>query len=131
MSLAYEKRLIEHAKTLRKEMTPQERHLWYDFLRAYPLRFQRQKAIGAYIVDFYCHSAKVVVELDGSQHYEEEGKERDRQRDETLRSYGLTVLRFSNLEIHQQFDAVCEKIHQVCTAPKTPPSGREVARRKP
>ena len=130
MSLAYEKRLIEHAKTLRKEMTPQERHLWYDFLRAYPLRFQRQKVIGSYIVDFYCHSAKVVVELDGSQHYEEEGKERDRQRDETLRAYGLTILRFSNLEIHQQFDAVCGKIHQVCTE-RTPPSGREVARRKP
>ena len=115
MSLPYEKGLVAHARSLRKNMTRQERHLWYQFLREYPTRFQRQKPIGPYIVDFYSHSAKLVVELDGSQHYEEVGKSRDQQRDKYLQTCGLSILRFSNLDIDHNFSAVCQQIHHVCT----------------
>ncbi len=69
MSLEYNKKLIPRAKELRKNMTKQENHLWYDFLRIYPVRFQRQKTIDNYIADFYCHKAKLIIELDGSQHF--------------------------------------------------------------
>ena len=73
MSLPYKNKLIPRAKELRKNATRQENHLWYDFLRSYPVRFQRQKTIGSFIVDFYCHAAKLVIELDGSQHYTDQG----------------------------------------------------------
>ena len=106
----YNKANIPLAKELRKNMTPWERKLWYEFLRSYPVRFQRQKAIGNYIVDFYCAQAKLVIEIDGSQHYEAEGEKKDGVRDEALHGHGLLVLRFSNLEINQRFQAVCEEI---------------------
>ena len=110
MSLPYNKEMIPRAKELRKNASPQERHLWYDFLKYYPVRFQRQKAIDNYIVDFYCHAAKLVVEIDGSQHYEPEGQEYDRKRSELLEKRGLKILRFSNREINTEFRAVCEQI---------------------
>ena len=110
MSLSYEGNLIPFAKKLRKNMTRQERHLWYDFLRSYPIRFQRQKTIGNYIVDFYCHSANLVIELDGSQHYFDEGITNDKERDEFLTKQGLRVLRFSNKDIDENFKGVCEYI---------------------
>ncbi len=110
MSLPYEHHLIERVKTLRKEATKQENHLWYDYLKHYPLRFQRQKAIGNYIVDFYCHKAKLVVELDGSQHYEKDGSRYDAQRTAFLNSLGLTVLRFANVDIDRNFEGVCMEI---------------------
>ncbi len=110
MSLPYEHRLIEHSKKLRKEMTRQERHLWYDFLRNYPMRFQRQKAIGNYIVDFYCHQAKLVVETDGSQHYEDAIKTYDQDRTRFLEQQGLRVLRFANVDVDNRFEAVCMAI---------------------
>ena len=110
MSLPYEKTLILKAKHLRRNMTRQERHLWYDFLSQYPIRFQRQKVIDNYIVDFYCHNAKLIVELDGSQHYSDTGIANDTKRTEILNKYGLTVLRFSNLYIDKQFEAVCTAI---------------------
>ena len=112
MSLEYNKNIIPKAKELRKNMTPQEKHLWYDFLSKYPktFRFQRQKTINNYIADFYCHKAKLIVELDGSQHFTEEGKIYDKKRDEILQSYGLTILRFTNYEIDKKFDIVCEAI---------------------
>ena len=110
MSLPYEKNLIARAKQLRKEATKQENHLWYDFLRDHPMRFQRQKTIGNYIVDFYCHKAKLVVELDGSQHYSPEDMRHDQIRTAYLQSQGLKVLRFSNLDVLQQFASVCEAI---------------------
>ena len=91
-------------------MTSEERRLWYTFLRYYPVRFLRQKVIDSYIVDFYCAQAKLVIEIDGSQHYEAEGEKKDGVRDEALRGHGLLVLRFSNLEINQRFQAVCEEI---------------------
>ena len=81
MSLPYEKKRIPLAKQLRKDQTPWERKLWYDFLRTCPCRFQRQKTIGPYIVDFYCAAARLAIELDGSQHYEDQGQAADRRRE--------------------------------------------------
>ncbi len=110
MSLPYKSKLIPRAKELRRNATPQERHLWYDFLRDFPVRFQRQKAIDTFIADFYCHAAKLIIEVDGSQHYEPQGIAYDEERSAALSKYGLTVLRFSNREIDREFPAVCEQI---------------------
>lgn len=107
MDRKHNKSLVPFAKELRKNMTKEERHLWYDFLRSHPVRFSRQKIIGKYIVDFYSSEAKLVIELDGSQHYEGSGQEHDAERDAYLRSYGLTVIRIPNNEIHDNFDGVC------------------------
>ena len=112
MSLPYKKHLIPRAKELRKNATKQENHLWYDFLRSYPIRFQRQKVIGGFIADFYCHKAKIIIELDGSQHYSEQGAAYDTERTQILSGYGIYVLRFSNLEIDRHFQEVCAAIHQ-------------------
>ena len=98
------------AQKLRREMTKQEKHLWYDFLKSYPITFRRQKQFGRYIVDFYCAGARLIVELDGSQHYEPEGKQSDADRDEYLSSLGLTILRFGNVDIDRCFDGVCATI---------------------
>ncbi|MDR0292969.1 MAG: endonuclease domain-containing protein [Oscillospiraceae bacterium] len=110
MPLEYNRNLIPRAKQLRKEMTPQEKHLWYDFLSKYPARFQRQKTIDNYIVDFYCFSAKLVIELDGGQHYTEDGVAYDAERTKILESYGLKVIRFANPDIMNRFKSVCEAI---------------------
>ncbi len=91
-------------------MTKEERRLWYDFLKGYPVRFLRQKVLGEYIVDFYCAKAKIVIELDGSQHYTQEGEEYDEERTAFLSNYKLTVLRIPNNAILQNFDAVCTYI---------------------
>ena len=107
MSLRYDGDLIENARALRKNGTKQEKHLWYDFLGKYPVRFQRQKTIGSYIVDFYCHKARLVIELDGSQHYEESAKQYDAIRTKYLESLGLQVLRFLNSDIDRHFEGVC------------------------
>ena len=106
----YNKDNIPLAKTLRKNMTPWERKLWYDFLRNYPVRFQRQKAIGNYIADFYCARARLVIELDGGGHYTagQAGKEALRTKD--LESMNLTVVRICNLDIDRNFNGVCESI---------------------
>ncbi|MBR0208774.1 MAG: endonuclease domain-containing protein [Oscillospiraceae bacterium] len=102
--------LTGNAQRLRRQMTREERRLWYDFLKSLPVTFNRQKVIGRYIADFYCFSAKLVIELDGSGHYEAEGAASDRERDAFLRSLGLTVLRYSNAEISNNFRGVCEDI---------------------
>ena len=91
-------------------MTKEERHLWYDFLRTYPVRFLRQKVIDNYIVDFYCHEARLIVELDGSQHYDPEKKRKDQERTKELESRGLRVIRIPNNEIARNFAGVCEYI---------------------
>ena len=91
-------------------MTKEERHLWYDFLRTYPVRFMRQRPIDRYIVDFYCAKASLVVELDGSQHFDDEALRRDRERDETLSELGIKVVRIANNEFNQNFSGVCEYI---------------------
>ncbi|MBQ8576224.1 MAG: endonuclease domain-containing protein [Clostridia bacterium] len=103
-------KLTTNAKTLRKNMTKEERHLWYDFLKTQSITFNRQKVIGIYIVDFYCATAKLVIELDGSQHYEDKGKEADIKRDRYLSKLGLTVLRYSNYDINTNFEGVCSDI---------------------
>ncbi len=108
--MLYNKKLIPRAKKLRKEMTPQERHLWYDFLRQYPVKIYKQKVIDNFIVDFYCHQAKLVIELDGSQHYTEDGLKYDEARTNILKSYTLEVIRFSNYEVDNNFEEVCRII---------------------
>ena len=106
----YNKENIPLAKTLRKNMTPWERKLWYDFLRYYPVRFQRQKAIGNYIADFYCARARLVIELDGGGHYTAELARKDEMRTKDLASMNLTVVRICNLDIDRNFSGVCEYI---------------------
>ena len=98
---------------LRKNMTKEENHLWYDFLRKNEYKFIRQKIIGRYIVDFYCAQAKLVIELDGAQHYEEKGLKKDEERTKYLESYGLKILRIPNTEINKNFDGVCEYINKI------------------
>ena len=107
MSLPYNQELIPFAKELRTNMTPQERRLWYCFLKDYPIRFQRQKSIKSFIVDFYCHKAKLIIEIDGSQHYSEEGMAYDEERTGILKEFDLEVIRFSNNDIDNNFENVC------------------------
>ena len=106
----YDRPGTDRARELRREMTRQERRLWYDFLCRYPVKFYRQRAVDRYILDFYCSRAGIAVELDGSQHYEETGQKQDADRTEALNRMGITVLRFSNLEVDQEFEAVCAEI---------------------
>lgn len=118
MNDTHNKKLAPNARTLRKNMTKEERHLWYDFLKDLPVMVHRQKVIGPYIVDFYIASAQLVIELDGSQHYEKDGLWADAQRDGYLNSLGLTVQRYSNLDIVRNFEAVCQDIwHKVFEKP--------------
>ncbi len=109
----YNANLKENARNLRKNMTKQERHLWYDFLRNYPVKFYRQRPIDRYIVDFYCSAAKFVIEIDGSQHYTKDGMEYDEIRTEILEQYELQVIRFTNTEIDRNFTYVCDQINQI------------------
>ena len=113
MSLSYKGENIVLAKELRKNATPQENHLWYDFLSGYEIRFQRQKAIDNFIADFYCHKARLVIELDGSQHYTPEGREKDEFRTEILEGYDLKVIRFTNRQVDENFSGVCLYIDKV------------------
>ncbi len=110
MSIPKDNRQLENARRLRREMTPHERKLWYLFLRKYPVKFFKQRIIGSYIVDFYCSSAKLVIEIDGSQHYDIQGMEYDAHRSAFLESFGLKVVRFSNRDIDRNFSSVCEQI---------------------
>ena len=110
MQSKHNKQLVPLAKQLRKEMTKEERHLWYDYLRSYPIRFSRQKILGKYIADFYCAEAKLVIELDGSQHYEDCNAQKDADRTAFLQGYGLTIHRISNNEVSRNFQGVCEYI---------------------
>ncbi len=110
MQRKYNKQLVPFAKQLRREMTKEERHLWYDFLRSYPVRFSRQKVLGKYIADFYSAEAKLVIELDGSQHYEDGNMEKDTERTTFLEGYGLTVIRIPNNEVSRNFRGVCAYI---------------------
>ena len=109
----HNKELTPLAKQLRREMTKEERHLWYDFLRTYPIRFSRQKVLGRYIVDFYSAKAKLVIELDGSQHYETDRVEKDAERTAFLNGYGLQVIRIPNHEVNENFEGVCAYIDAV------------------
>ena len=110
MQPKHNKQLVPLARQLGREMTKEERHLWYDFLRSYPVRFSRQKVLGRYIADFYCADAKLVIESDGSQHFETGNMEKDDKRTAFLEGYGLTVIRIPNNEVSQNFRGVCEYI---------------------
>ena len=120
----YNFRLKDNSRDLRKNMTKQERRLWYNFLREHNVRFNRQRPIGEYIVDFYSSKAKLIIELDGSQHYSKEGKAYDERRSLFFKSLGLEVIRFSNLDIDTNFEGVCHCINKVVysriTTPQSP-----------
>ena len=107
MTDLYNSRLTSTAKRLRREMTKEERHLWYDFLKQLPVTVHRQKVLENFIVDFYVASCRIVIEIDGSQHYEEFHQQKDMQRDSILTQMGCTVLRYSNADINQRFQSVC------------------------
>ena len=102
--------LLKNARTLRKEMTPQEKKLWYDFLRYHYLHWYKQRVFGNYILDFYCPKAKLAIELDGSQHYTESGLDYDGRRTEFLREQGISVMRIINPDVDRNFEAVCRQI---------------------
>ena len=106
-------KLLSIARILRRNMTRQEKHLWYDFLRRYPVKIYKQRIIDNFVVDFYCHSARLVIELDGSQHYTTEGKVHDEARTEILEKYGISVLRFFNKDVDDNFNGVCLMIDKV------------------
>ena len=108
----YNKKLTNKSRTLRREATKEENHLWYDFLRNHEYKFTRQRIIDNYILDFYCAKIKLAIEIDGSQHYEEIGAIKDEARTYTLNKHGISVLRFTNGEINNQFDEVCEYINE-------------------
>ena len=111
-NLPYDSRLNERAKDLRRKMTPQERKLWYAFLRTYPVKIYKQRVIKFFVVDFYCAEARLVIELDGSQHYTEQGMQYDKERSAVFEQYGVQVLRFRNQDVSAHFEMVCEQIHE-------------------
>ena len=106
MNHMYNKSLSGNARALRREMTPEEKHLWYDFLKRLPMTVHRQKVIGTYIVDFYIAESRTVIEIDGLQHTTPEHRERDAARDATLTSLGISVLRYKNEDVHKSFEGV-------------------------
>jgi len=106
----HNRNLTPAARELRKNMTPQEKQLWYQFLRRYPVRILKQKVIGNFIADFYCAKAKLVIELDGSQHYFDAGLAYDKERTDIINAYGIEVIRFSNADVDGNFEGVCQTI---------------------
>ncbi len=106
-------RLLENAKILRQNMTKQENHLWYDFLQTYPVKIYKQRIIDSFVVDFYCHKARLVIEVDGAQHYTLDGKSYDAARSEVLERYDLYIIRFSNDDVDKKFESVCHMIDKV------------------
>ena len=137
MAIPKDNHRLENARRLRREMTSHERKLWYLFLHKYPVKIYKQRIIGSFIVDFYCHQARLVIELDGSQHYTETGKFHDAARTEILERYGLYVLRFSNKEIDETFEGVCYMIDKTIQErlekglyPPSHPLSRELSRRE-
>lgn len=110
MHVERNKSIVPNAKRLRKAMTKQERKLWYEFLRYHELKWYKQRIIGSYIADFYCSSARLVIELDGSQHYTEDGLEYDRIRERYINANNIRIIRFTNFDVDNNFDGVCYKI---------------------
>ena len=113
MQRKHNKNLTPIARELRNNPTKEEKKLWYDFLRSYPIRFSRQKVLGRYIADFYCSEANLIIELDGSQHFTDEGLKRDSERTDFLSEYGLSVIRIPNCAVNDNFDGVCEFIDSI------------------
>ncbi len=106
----HNKTLVPTARMLRKNMTKEEKHLWYDYLKDYPVRFLKQKILGVCVVDFYCAKAKLVIEIDGAGHFTPDGVEHDIERNEYLEQYGISVIHISNYDINCNFTSVCEYI---------------------
>ena len=117
MNKIYNEKLINNSRNLRKNMTPEEKHLWYDFLKDLDITVHRQKVILDYIVDFYIPSSKIVIELDGSQHYEKENRKSDFERDLNLKTEGIKVLRYTNFQVKNDFENVCKDILNHVTPP--------------
>lgn len=113
MPLHYNGKNVEFARILRKNATPQEQHLWHDFLKGHAVKFYRQRPIDEFIADFYCHEVKLVIEIDGSQHFSDQGEKRDVFRTERLEGYDLQVIRFTNRQIDENFLGCCEFIDLV------------------
>ena len=107
------KELLNVARMLRRDMTRQEKHLWYDYLQKYPIKIYKQRIIDNFVADFYCHKARLVIEIDGSQHYTPEGISSDEARTEIMAQYGLYVLRFTNRDIKDRFEGVCKEIDRI------------------
>jgi very-short-patch-repair endonuclease len=116
---AYHRNLTARSRTLRRQPTPAEKKLWFDFLRHCPVKFSRQKPLGTYIADFYCASHRLVVEIDGDSHFTTAGEKRDQLRNATLEQKGLRIIRFTNQDVMQRFEAVCLEIAAVLEKPKT------------
>ena len=110
MKVIKNNQMLERARELRKNMTEQERKLWYLFLKDYPVKIYKQRIIESFIVDFYCAQARLVIEIDGTQHYLPQGEAYDKERSAVIEAYDLKVLRFSNYEIDKEFTSVCEMI---------------------
>jgi very-short-patch-repair endonuclease len=104
------KRLTPNAQKMRKEMTPEEKHLWFDFLKKLPITVNRQKVIWRYIADFYIAKYRIIIEIDGAQHYDEQNREYDRERDNFFNDQGILVLRYTNKDINTRFEGVCSDI---------------------
>ena len=104
------KKLKNLSQILRRNQTKEEKKLWFDFVKDYEVQFNRQKIIGNYIVDFYCKKANLIIELDGSQHYQKQGEENDIKRTKYFEKLGIQVIRFSNYEINTNFNGICETI---------------------
>ena len=121
--LPYDPNLLEHARELRRQMTPSEKKLWYGFLRGFQFRFIRQHPIDHYIVDFYCPKLKLIIEIDGDSHFSVSGKEYDEKRTQILEGYGLRELRFTNTEVMQSLEEVCKKVIEIADQVKNPPKG--------
>ena len=108
----FNKKTLKNAKELRRNMTPQEKRLWYQFLSKHPIHWYRQRPIDKYIADFYCPQIKLVIELDGSQHYSDEGLSYDENRTKIINEHGIEVIRISNTEIDSNFINVCSYINE-------------------
>ena len=113
MDRKYYKKSVDYAKELRRNMTKEEKHLWYDFLRDYTVKFKRQQPLGRYIADFYCAQANLVIELDGSRHFEDKGMSYDKEREKYLAGYGIKIVRIPNNEVWNNFEGVCLYIDDI------------------
>lgn len=120
LHLPYNPKLVDRAKELRRNQTPAEKKLWQGYLRTFPLRILRQRPIDHFIVDFYCATLKLVIEIDGERHFTDEGRAYDLRRTQILEGYGLKVIRFKNNEVMNNFERVCQKIEE--EIPLNPPS---------
>jgi very-short-patch-repair endonuclease len=113
--IPYRRDLKRRSQSLRRDPSPAERKLWYEFLRDHPVKFTRQKPLGHYIADFYCSSSRLVIEVDGDSHFTDSAPLYDERRTAALLAEGVRLLRVTNLEVMEQFEGVCQKIQDALT----------------